>query len=89
VEQGIYEVAYMPGYDPEAAEENEPGFFKKVFTLNGLLGGGDDLQTFVLRVQLLRAGDTVEVLATPIAGDTDEGKAAGKNLLEMLRSTIA
>jgi outer membrane protein assembly factor BamC len=90
VAQGIYDVAYMPGYDPEAAEEEEPGFFKKVFTLNGLFSGDDDLQTFNLRVQLLRTGETVEVLATPATGGEDEeGKEAGNNLLEMLRNTVA
>lgn len=89
VAQGVYEVSYVPGYDPNAEEEDEPGFFKKLVTLNGLFGGGDKLEPVVLRVQLLRTGDAVEVLAAPTTGDSEEGKAAGNNLLQMLRNTIA
>jgi hypothetical protein len=61
-----------------------------VWTLGGLFGGGDDLPSYNLRLQLLKAGDTIEVLAAPIAPvEGEAASTASKSLLELLRNTIA
>ncbi len=89
VGQGTYDVVYTPGLKP-VGEEQEEGFFHQVWTLGGLFGGGDDLPSYNLRLQLLKAGDSIEVLAAPIAPvEGEAASTASKSLLELLRNTIA
>lgn len=88
--QGVYDLVYVPGQQPEGEEEEE-GLFHKIWTLGGVLGGDDDLPSYNLQLQLLRAGDTVEVLAKP-TGPTASDSAtqdASNSLLNLLRNTIA
>ncbi|HHX81855.1 MAG TPA: hypothetical protein GX696_02590, partial [Pseudomonadaceae bacterium] len=80
-------------FDPMSLSEEEedaPGFFSKVFTLNGLLFSDDERRSYQIRLQLLQLGDYVEVLAVPgeDAGIA-EGKAAAEALMRFLRNTIA
>jgi outer membrane protein assembly factor BamC len=87
--QGVFDVVYVPGRIP-AGEQEKPGFFRRLWTLNGLFGSGDDLPAFTLQLRLLRAGDTVEVLAVPVIPSTEGSvQGAGNSLLELLRNTIA
>jgi len=89
VGQGTYDVLYTPGLKTVGKEEKE-SFFHKVWTLGGLFSGDDKLPSYNLRLQLLKAGDTVEVLSAPIAPVEDEAaRAAAKGLVELLRNTIA
>lgn len=89
VGQGTYDIVYTPGLKP-ADDEEEEGFFHKVWTLGGLFSGGNDLPSYNLRLQLLNAGDTIEVLAAPIAPvEGEAARAAGNSLIELLRNTIA
>lgn len=80
-------------FDPlSLSEEDEeaPGFFSKVFTLNGLLFRGDERRSYQIRLQLLQLGDYVEVLAVPgqDAG-VAEGRTAAEALMRFLRNRIA
>ncbi|MES2605933.1 MAG: outer membrane protein assembly factor BamC [Pseudomonadota bacterium] len=86
--QGTYELVYVPGQVP-ADEEEEAGFFRKVWTLGGVFGD-DDLPSFNLQLQVLRAGESIEVLVKPTVPTDDAAtQEAGNSLLELLRNTIA
>lgn len=90
ISQGVFDVVYTPGLQEAAEAEEEAGFFRKVWTLGGLLGGSNRLPSYNLRLQVLNTGGVVEVLAAPLApigGDT--ASEAGNSLLELLRNTIA
>jgi len=87
--QGLFEVRYTPGLDA-VVEEEAPGLFTRVFTLNGLLGGGNDLQSYQLQVRLRSTGNTVEVeVSTPQDDADEEAEEAGQALLHLIHSTIA
>jgi outer membrane protein assembly factor BamC len=85
--QGIFDVVYMPG-KPTGDEEDESGFFHSVWTLGGLFSGDGDLESYKLRIQLLKTTDSIDVLATPESA-SPENQAAGNSLLELLRNTLA
>lgn len=86
--QGLLEVRYTPGLDA-LVEEESPGLFTRVFTLNGLLGGGGDLQTYQLQVRLRSSGTTVEVDVSAPEDNPDGAEEAGQALLRLIHSTIA
>jgi uncharacterized lipoprotein len=87
INQGAFDLVYVPG-QVGAGSEEEPGFFRNLVTLYGLLGRDANEGGHALHLQLLRTGDAVEVLATPDPQDP-EGQDVGNSLLEMLRNTIA
>lgn len=93
--EGLYEVRYAPGSE-DAEVEEEPGFFKKVFTLNGLFSGDDTLPAFPLRVQIQPANSAVDVrvqsdpsVAAPEDTTDEDAAAAEQALLNLIRTTIA
>src|SRR5690606_36992984 len=90
ISDGIFEVQYKPGSDDggEETEEDEPGIFSKIFTLNGLLGGGDDEQAFPLRVEVRNAEPVVDVIITSPADASAAAQEAETRLLTLLRNTI-
>lgn len=88
ISQGTYELVYVPGQVP-VDEEEEESFFHKVWTLGGVFGD-DDLPSFNLQLQVLRAGESIEVLVKPTVPTDDAAtQDAGNSLLELLRNTIA
>lgn len=80
-------------FDPLAAlqdEEDEPGFFKKVVTLGGVIGGGDEARRYPIRLQLLDTGGVVEVLALPVQDNADSAtREAVQTLMRLIKNTIA
>jgi outer membrane protein assembly factor BamC len=80
-------------FDPaalEQAEEEEPGFFKKVFTLGGVFSRDKGAQTYPIRLQMLETQGVVEILAVPQDDASDEGaQEAVRVLMQLIRNTIA
>lgn len=90
VSTGIYEVQYVPGSEVAEEEIEEPGFFKKVFTLNGLFSSDDTLPAFPLRVHLEDVETAVDLRVTPAEGtSSEEATEASEALLRLIRNTIA
>jgi outer membrane protein assembly factor BamC len=86
---GIYEILYTPGSE-EDVEEEEPGFFKKVFTLNGIFSKDDVPEAQALRIELKSSGSVIEVRIVPSQGEPDaETRDAQNRLMTVLRNTIA
>ena len=86
---GIYEILYTPGSE-EDVEEEEPGFFKKVFTLNGIFSKEDVPVAQALRVELKPSGSVIEVRILPVQGESEEDTRDAQNrLMTVLRNTIA
>ncbi|MEY4643118.1 MAG: hypothetical protein RLZZ227_3112 [Pseudomonadota bacterium] len=83
---GMYEVLYAPGSEEE---EEEPGFFKKLVTLNGLIGGEAEVQAFPFRVEVLEVSGGADVRIRPISTNAPDAVEAGKALLRLIRNTIA
>lgn len=87
---GMYEVLYAPGSEEE---EEEPGFFTKVITLNGLFGGDDDnAGALPFRVEVLEVSGGADVRVSPIGplnANSPDMLEAGKMLLRLIRNTIA
>ena len=88
-ELGVYEVDYVINED---VEDNEPGFFKKVVTLYGLLDRGEPQRFYPLKIQVLELNGEVEVLVESLellpqpTGDFSE---AENSLLRLIRNNIA
>lgn len=89
---GMYEVLYTPGSE-NAEEEEEPGFFRKLITLNGLFSRDDDEnQALPFRVEVLEVNGGADVRVRPIGPvrtETTDMQEAGKMLLRLIRNTIA
>ncbi|MGV3592250.1 MAG: outer membrane protein assembly factor BamC [Gammaproteobacteria bacterium] len=89
---GMYEVVYTTGGE-DAEEEEEPGFFRKLVTLNGLFGSDEDeSQALPFRVEVLEVNGGADVRVQPIGPVrtvTTEMQEAGKTLLRLIRNTIA
>lgn len=92
IAEGVYEVEYVIGGEDE---EEKPGFFKRVFTLNGMFSREEPPQYYPLKIQLINLGDRVEVLVESLeqqplspAGQ-EEQQAAAAALLRLLRNNIA
>jgi outer membrane protein assembly factor BamC len=84
---GIYEVSYTPGSEDDAKIE-EPGFFRKVVTLNGLFSKDETPVAQTFRVELKASGSVIEVRMFPIQPDGDSA-ATQSRLMNVLRNTIA
>jgi outer membrane protein assembly factor BamC len=86
---GVIDVRFDPNVQLMEEEEEGPGFFKRMVTLNGRLGKADTGGTYLLRLQLLQSGEHVEVLAVPYQ---EAGSAAGTDaantLVRLLRNRI-
>jgi outer membrane protein assembly factor BamC len=80
-------------FDPLAAtqdEEDEPGFFSKVFTLGGLLSRTPENREYPIRLQLLEVQGVVEVLAVPVDSNPDAAtRSAVQSLMRLIKNTIA
>lgn len=91
-EVGMYEVLYTPGSENEE-EEEEPGLLTKIVTLNGLFGRDDDTSRSIpFRVEVLDVSGGADVRVRPIGplnANSPELQEAGKNLLRLIRNTIA
>ncbi|HWK55097.1 MAG TPA: outer membrane protein assembly factor BamC [Hyphomicrobiales bacterium] len=87
VTSGVYEVTYVPGSEDDD-ELEEPGFFKRVFTLNGLFSSNENREPVPLKVQLQRSANGIEVRVEPTAGGPQSQDAA-ERLLQLIRNTIA
>ena len=92
-EIGMYEVLYTPGSENADEEEEEPGFFTKLITLNGLFSDDDDAaQALPFRVEVLEVSGGADVRVRPIGPlntNSPEMLEAGKALLRLIRNTIA
>ena len=88
-ELGIYEVDYV--ISPESDEE-EPGFIKKVVTLNGLFSKKEKPNFYQLKVQLLDLNGEVEVIVESLEllpQQSEDLKEAENSLLRLIRNNIA
>lgn len=89
---GMYEVLYAPGAGEEE-EVEEPGFFTKLVTLNGLFGGDDDdRQMLPYRVEVLEVSGGADVRVRPIGpvnSNSSDLIETGRTLLRLIRNTIA
>jgi len=88
-ELGIIEVDYVIN---SGEEEEEPGFFKKVITLNGIFSREDPSSYFPLRIQLIDLDGEVEVLieSQELLPVVIEGQQDAENsLLRLIRNFIA
>lgn len=92
---GVIDVNFDPKLAEEEDEEDKPGFFKRVITLNGAFSKSDATPSYPIRLQILPSGNVVEVLAVPFqrsgssAAPSAEHAAAVNTLLILLRNTIA
>ena len=87
---GLIDLRFDPSAIDEDGEDDGPGLFGRILSLNGLLYGDDTAGEYQLRLQLLQSGDVVEVLAVPHEGTAVEaGRAAAHALMRLLRNTIA
>ena len=87
-ESGVFEVDYVIGTGTE--EEEEPGFFKKVITLNGIFSREDPPRAYPLRILVLDLDGEVEVIvesleAQPQPPETGEAETS---LLNLIRNYI-
>ena len=87
VTSGVYQVTYVPGSE-DIDELEEPGFFKRVFTLNGVFSSDETPQPVPLQIRLQRGADSVEVRVEPTA-DGPQSQEAADRLLQLIRNTIA
>ena len=88
-ELGVYEVDYV--INPESDEE-EPGFFKKVVTLNGLFSKKEQGTFYQLKVQLLDLNGEVEVIVESLEllpQQSEDLREAENSLLRLIRNNIA
>lgn len=91
-ESGIVEVDYVIGGNED---EDKPGFFKRVVTLNGVFSKGEDVDYYPLRILVLDLDDATEIIVEPLedsSGDAEraaELRAAAQSLLNLIRNTIA
>lgn len=87
-EQGIYEVDYVMGLDEE---EEKPGLFKRIYTLNGVFSRKDPVQSYPMKIQVLEVDGQVEVIVESLelspqqSADLDEVETS---LLRLIRSNI-
>lgn len=87
-EAGVYEVEYAIG----AEDIEEPGFFKKVITLNGIFSGEEGPTYYPLRIQLLDLNGTVEVLVESLElmpQQSEDLREAEESLIRLIRNFIA
>lgn len=90
-ELGVFDLAFDPDMLTDEEEEEEgPGFFTRLITLNGAFGGKDEAVSYRIRLQLLGTGEVVEILAVPF----EENRSAAaddavSSLMQFLRNTIA
>lgn len=88
-EQGVYEVDYVIGGN---TDEDEPGFFTRVFTLNGVFSNDDQPTVYPLKIQVLDLDGQVEVIVEPLGPQPQPVEAtreAEDSLLRLIRNTIA
>jgi len=86
-EAGVIETDYViaTGID----EEEEPGFFKKVITLNGAFSREEGPRYFPLRILVLDLGDEVEVIVETLEPQaSQETREAESSLLNLIRNYI-
>ena len=89
LELGVYEVDYVITSDDE---EDEPGFFTKIVTLNGLFNRSDPPQFYPLKIQLLELNGEVEVLVESLEllpQPSGESSEAENSLLQLIRNNLA
>jgi uncharacterized lipoprotein len=90
LETGVYEVDYVIGTGTE--EREEPGFFKKVITLNGLFSREDAPRSFPMRILVLDLDGEVEVIVESLEAQPQpqpETRDAESALLRLVRNFIA
>lgn len=88
-EQGAIEVDYIINPDDE---EDKPGFFKRVITLNGLFSREEAARSFQLKIQVFNLDGAVEVEVEslePLPQPTLEDRDAAASLLRLIRNSIA
>lgn len=87
VESGVIETDYVIGTGVE--EEEEPGLFKKVITLNGVFSREEGPSYFPLRILVLDLGDEVEVIVETLESQpSPETREAESSLLNLIRNYI-
>jgi len=89
IDQGVFEVNYVI---PTETDEEEPGLFSKIFTLNGVFNKDEPQEYFPLQIQVLDLDGEVEVIIESINATqqrSDSVIEAENSLLRLLRNNIA
>lgn len=87
---GIIDISFDPEAQLADEEEEKPGFFKRLITLNGLFSREKGGRSVQIRLQLLPSGEFVEVLAVPYQeAESAESTEAVSTFMRLLRNTIA
>ena len=89
IDQGVFEVNYVV---PSETDEEEPGLFSKIFTLNGVFSKEDRQDIFPLQIQVLDLDGEVEVIIESINATQQQSESlieAESSLLRLLRNNIA
>ncbi|MFZ8928400.1 MAG: outer membrane protein assembly factor BamC [Pseudohongiellaceae bacterium] len=88
-EQGIIEVDYIIRSEDE---NDKPGLFRRVVTLNGIFSESDPGQYFPLRIRVVDLNGEVEVLIESqdaATGTEEEQREAENSLLRLIRNYLA
>ncbi|GEM_PF-21729 len=88
---GIIDINFDPDARLADEEEEKPGFFKRLITLNGIFSREEGSRSVKVRLQLMPSGEYVEVLAVPHEEETEtaETTEAVNTFMRLLRNTIA
>ena len=89
IDQGVFEVNYVI---PTETDEEEPGLFGKIFTLNGVFSKDEPQEYFSLQIQVLDLDGEVEVIIESINATQQQSDSvidAENSLLRLLRNNIA
>lgn len=87
-EQGIYEVDYVIGSE----DEEEPGFFTRLVTLNGIFNSKEGSRVYPMRVLVLDLDGQVEVIVESLElqpQQSEDLREAESSLIRLIRNFIA
>jgi uncharacterized lipoprotein len=88
-ETGVFEVDFVI---PREEEEEKPGFFRKVVTLNGIFSSEEPEQFYPMKIRVLDLNGEVEVIIESLQegpAEVDGEEDPAKVLLQVIRTNIA
>jgi len=88
-ETGVFEVDFVI---PREEEEEKPGFFRKVVTLNGIFSSEEPEQFYPMKIRVLDLNGEVEVIIESLQegpAEVDGEVDPAKVLLQVIRTNIA
>jgi len=90
IDSGFFEVAYKMS---TGLREEEPGFFKRVVTLNGVFSRKETEPSYPLRILVIDLDGEVDVIVESlnenVEADSEEMRDAVDSLLRLIRNNIA